>query len=398
MKSFFRFAPLTLAALALTTIAEAQNAKPQLPKEKLSDQLGVPDAPTQDGQAPSEVKTPLEVESAGAPPAANAAPLSATNGTPAVAIKKKPTAKKVAQSAPTPAPTATPTATKLVDYSHENSATSSSEANAAAGPTTGNEASSDAHTSLLGTSSSSFSNAGVSSADAHAEASTEGAGGPAANVVITTTSAERAGWGTPDEGHADAPPANPGAIHNEYREARTTWNPAPTFFLATGYTYSKWRDFSGALKNGSFDLGLGFSREFRPGLEGLFSFNYLTASSSSEVENANGAWTIDLGTRWMPFEALDAIRPYFGLALSVGGYKVWSVAAETPTTVTYHKDGAGSLIGLVPSLGVKIPFSPSFAFDIGATYRAYFDNPNYKVGGWGLQAGLNFSYDHHRHY
>jgi hypothetical protein len=351
---------LTVSAFSLSAAAQQKPAtKPTvLPKQTLAESIGVQNPRPVIDKAPSEVKKPVEVsgESQPAPvAAATAAPVVSPSPIPSPTPSAKPAA------APKPAPVA-----KTAAKTPATKATPAAKPVAAAAPSPSPTPVADAdgvtETRLLVTTSA-------------LSAETEPTDAKTRNSVIADTKGD----------------AVKEASFRRPRFPRES-DDRPGVNLAFGYVHSRWKDFSGALKNGSLEMRVAFMREFWTGVETEFGFSALFLNSaSSNGENGNGAFAVDLGARWLPWNSDDTpVLPYAGLHASFGGYRVWSVLAENANLVTYQKHGAGTLAGLTPSLGVRFEASPRVAFDVEANYRGYFDNPAFKTGGWGalVRVGL----------
>jgi|GEM_PF-2617078 len=354
MQNLGRLAVLTLLSWPLFAGAQGTKSKTTaLPQKTLAETLGQSNPRPVIDKAPSEIKQPIEgaAADAAAPapttvevaaPAPKPAPVL---DTPKISGKKSRTKKTKPVELPAPLPTPTPESVTV---------------NTPEGPVT--------ETQLLVTTSA------LSAETTPTEAKVR-------NEVIADTKG----------------PAKTEVSKQEIKEASYPGSaPSLRYYgrhhqmnLAFGYVHSKWNDVAGALKDGSLEIRLSGSREFGNGFESELGVSALFLNSTSGGENSNGAFAIDIGGRWMPWDD-STILPYAGMHASFGTYRIWSVLSESPNLVTYRKHSSGVLFGLVPALGLRLRGSDRLSLDVEANYRGYFDNPGHKVGGWGALVRMGF--------
>ncbi len=156
--------------------------------------------------------------------------------------------------------------------------------------------------------------------------------------------------------------------------------------IGMGYTHTKWHTFDPSLRNGGLYVDLTIAKKLHPFFEGNVEIRWQSARPNASDQNGVGAYHIGLGGRGY-FNSRN-ISPFLGISLVYGGYQVWTLQNEDTNSITYHKAGAGPLIGFHPVMGMRFSTSSTTTLDLIVSYVAYFDNPQYQVGGWSLGAGF----------
>jgi len=163
---------------------------------------------------------------------------------------------------------------------------------------------------------------------------------------------------------------------------------APRVHFGVHAVASRWRQIAPSVPNGSLAFEIGASREFASGLEGRLGFLLMRASTNSTDRENVGAFTVNADLRVFPWGP-SSFRPFGELGLAFGEYLAWSVMAENEEIVIFRKNSNGLLFGLRPALGMRFAVTDQIATDLRVGYDAFFDNPNYRIGGW--IAGVNLS-------
>jgi len=167
------------------------------------------------------------------------------------------------------------------------------------------------------------------------------------------------------------------------------FHPKSRLSLGFGYVDSRWSKITDKLKDGSFYMSLGLAKEFFEGFElGISIQNTQGTADSSNQENVR-AWLMSIDGRY--FFSSGHIRPYFGLGLGFGAYRVWNLNNETDTFITYNKHGSGTLVGAIPQVGFRFQLSDRFSADLNGGWAFYMNNPANKIGGWNAGVTLGFS-------
>jgi opacity protein-like surface antigen len=164
----------------------------------------------------------------------------------------------------------------------------------------------------------------------------------------------------------------------------------PRFGMSFGYTHSRWSEISNKLNNGSFAFGIDFSAQYFKNLETGLALNFAQGYSSTDSEENVHAFHFALEGRY--FFSENTLRPYAGLGVAFGNYRVWTLASETPTTISYDKHASGALLGFVPQVGLRLAFTPRFDVDLRLSYVAYVNGTTAsKMGGFAAAVGFGFS-------
>jgi hypothetical protein len=160
----------------------------------------------------------------------------------------------------------------------------------------------------------------------------------------------------------------------------------PQLKLNFGYVNSKWNKFNNGLKNGSLLFEVAGAREYVPGLEGGIAFGMIQQAANGTSSENIYAYHVNFSARY--YLLSERVRPYAGLGVAFGAYRVWTLVAETQRAISYTKLGSGTLVGAVPSLGVRLNLTRYTSFDLGVNYFGFLDNPAYRVGGWAAVIGF----------
>lgn len=166
------------------------------------------------------------------------------------------------------------------------------------------------------------------------------------------------------------------------------WRPGAGFTFGIGYKDSRWDKFSPALDRGSLVIGLGFTRNYGEHFRGGINLHFEgPVGSGVDQENAS-LILVDFDGRYFFMDGM--FRPFAGLAIGAGGYRAWSMAADSPTSITWNKNGSGPVFATAPALGLEVALGEHFAFDLTAKYWIMPGSQNWKLGGF--QGGLNLSF------
>jgi opacity protein-like surface antigen len=209
------------------------------------------------------------------------------------------------------------------------------------------------------------------------------------NAVAPSPSAPAPGTSAPP---APAPVHAPKSASESYEFVSTLGSSnyaQPKFSILAGYLHSSWDKITPNLKEGSTYLGISLSREITEGFEtGLTLMTVSENLDSNQNENIF-AWHLSFDGKY--FFVPGAVRPFVGVGLAFGRYRVWPLQSEGSTSITYDKLASGLLVGLIPSAGLRFTLTEHMSFDAGLSYFAYADNPAFRVGGWALGATLSFN-------
>jgi hypothetical protein len=152
-------------------------------------------------------------------------------------------------------------------------------------------------------------------------------------------------------------------------------------YLSLVYVHSRWSDFTSALDDGSLGFEIGTMRELFSGFEGGLGLGWFSGvPDTASGQNQYYSFYVSGKTNWEILET--KLTPTAGLDLSLGAYKVWAVAAESGSEITYAKLSSGTLIGLTPHLGLRMNLSKHTKIDLSVGYAGFFDSPQWRIGGW----------------
>lgn len=171
-------------------------------------------------------------------------------------------------------------------------------------------------------------------------------------------------------------------------EIEDTWklgrdNPhRPHLMVGVGYVNSNWKKFSNNLKNGSLNYDIGFEREWMPAVEGGLHFSFMDAATNNAANENVREFHVAMHTRFLLMPG--KMRPFVGLGIGVGSYRIWSLNTETASTISYNKHSEGAILGVFPEVGMRFIISNQTFFDLCGGYAGFLDHPRSRIGGASL--------------
>ena len=160
-----------------------------------------------------------------------------------------------------------------------------------------------------------------------------------------------------------------------------------------GYLNSRYEKINSNLDNGSTITGLSFVSDFNPRVQAGLAMELLSDTSAQSIPDNIRVVQYRLFTNYhAPISHSIRFNWVGGLALSIGNYGIRRRYINLQGEEASVKISQGSIIGLIPALGVRIYLARKNSIDLMVEYHQYFGNPQRYIGGLAFVPRFSFEF------
>lgn len=164
--------------------------------------------------------------------------------------------------------------------------------------------------------------------------------------------------------------------------------------IGYGYVNSRYEKIESTLDNGSTVDSLRFLVDLNAHFQSGFGIEILSDTSGESIpDNIRAIQYRLFGVYHRPLmKNFLHIEGLVGFGLSLGDYGVRRRYINGQGLEVTVKLNQGTLVGVVPEMGLRIPFMANHSFDLLVEYHQYFGSTQKNLGGLGFSPRVNFSF------
>lgn len=174
-----------------------------------------------------------------------------------------------------------------------------------------------------------------------------------------------------------------------YQDKRTRY-----LQFSMGYLDSDYEAINGSLKNGSMITSFKFVGDVNQHFQTGFAVEIVADKSGQEIPESIRSLQYRLFADYHAPIKQNSVRIDWvtGLSLAIGDYSIKRRYLNTSGQELSVKLKEGTLIGLIPAIGIRFYLAGQSSFDLMAEYHQYFGNPQSHIGGLAFAPRFNLEF------